>query len=266
MTLWVRFAIGNAEGFGVLRDDLVQVYDGDMFTAPIATDTLLPLSDLRLLAPVQPGKFIGLWNNFYAAAEKQSLPIPTTPLYFLKAPSSIIGPEDGFRAPAGYDGKVVYEGELGVVIGSRCTNVSEADATAHIFGYTCVNDITAADLFFAADPEFPGFPQWARAKGCDGFGPLGPVIATGIDPMMASVKVSLNGRERQNYPLADMILPPARIVSLLSREMSLLPGDVIACGTSVGALPMRPGMVVEVAIDGIGHLRNHYLTVDAQAS
>ena len=87
-----------------------------------------------------------------------------------------------------------------------------------------------------------------------------------LDRSWTSVKVLLNGRERQNYPLADMILPPARIVSLLSREMTLLPGDVIACGTSVGALPMRPGMVVEVAIEGIGHLRNHYLTVDAQAS
>lgn len=255
MTLWVRFD----GGFGVLTGETIAVHTGDMFGTNGPSGAVLNLADIRLLAPVQPGKFIGLWNNFYAVAARTGHPAPNVPLYFLKASSSIIGPEDGFRAPPGYDGKVVYEGELGVVIGRRCFNVSEAEAAAHIFGYTCVNDITAADLFFAAAPEFPSFPQWARAKGCDGFGPIGPAIATGLDPMGAAVKVALNGRERQNYPLADMILPPARIVSLLSREMTLHPGDVIACGTSINALPMRPGMVVEVSIEGIGTLRNHYL-------
>lgn len=255
MTLWVRFD----GGFGVLTGETIAVHTGDMFGTNGPSGAVLNLADIRLLAPVQPGKFIGLWNNFYAVAARTGHPAPNVPLYFLKASSSIIGPEDGFRAPPGYDGKVVYEGELGVVIGRRCFNVSEAEAAAHIFGYTCVNDITAADLFFAAAPEFPSFPQWARAKGCDGFGPIGPAIATGPDPMGAAVKVALNGRERQNYPLADMILPPARIVSLLSREMTLHPGDVIACGTSINALPMRPGMVVEVSIEGIGTLRNHYL-------
>lgn len=262
MTLWVRFE----SGFGVLSGDAIAVHAGDMLGANAATGEVRNLADTRLLAPVQPGKFIGLWNNFHAVAARTGQPAPNFPLYFLKATSSIIGPEDGFRAPPNYDGKVVYEGELGVVIGSRCFNVSEAEASAHIFGYTCVNDITAADLFFSVDPEFPSFPQWARAKGCDGFGPIGPVIATGIDPMGAAVKVALNGRERQNYPLSDMILPPARIVSLLSREMTLHPGDLIACGTSINALPMRPGMVVEVSIEGIGGLRNHYLTDVAQAS
>ncbi len=255
MTLWVRFD----GGFGMLSNDTIAVHAGDMFGANAPTGEVRSRADVRLLAPVQPGKFIGLWNNFHAVAARTGHPAPDVPLYFLKANSSIIGPEDGFRAPPTYDGKVVYEGELGVVIGRKCFNVSEAEAAACIFGYTCVNDITAADLFFAADPEFPSFPQWARAKGCDGFGPVGPVIATGFDPMVSSVKVALNGRERQNYPLSDMILPPARIVSLLSREMTLHPGDLIACGTSVNALPMRPGMAVDVSIDGIGVLRNHYL-------
>ena len=109
---------------------------------------------------------------------------------------------------------MVYEGELGVVIGSRCTNVSEADATAHIFGYTCVNDITAADLFFAADPEFPGFPQWARAKGCDGFGPLGPVIATDIE--VGKLKPDLT-REELIAELRGHALAPASIVERYTR-------------------------------------------------
>jgi 2-keto-4-pentenoate hydratase/2-oxohepta-3-ene-1,7-dioic acid hydratase in catechol pathway len=158
------------------------------------------------------------------------------------------------RKPAGYDGRVVYEGELGIVIGRTCRNVAEADAASHIFGYTCINDVTALDLL-AADPSFP---QWTRAKGFDGFAPVGPVIATGIDPAGLVVRTLVNGRERQNYPVADMIFPPAKLVSLISRDLTLEPGDVIACGTSLGVLPMRPGTTVEVAIDGIGTLKNAF--------
>jgi 2-keto-4-pentenoate hydratase/2-oxohepta-3-ene-1,7-dioic acid hydratase in catechol pathway len=132
--------------------------------------------------------------------------------------------------------------------------VSEEEAETAIFGLTCVNDVTALDLLNAD----PSFPQWARAKGCDGFGPVGPAIATGLDWRGLRVQVALNGRVRQDYPCSDMILPPARIVSLISREMTLEPGDLVACGTSVGALPMRPGMAVEVTISGIGTLTNVY--------
>ncbi len=178
--------------------------------------------------------------------------IPAGPLYFLKSPGSIQDPEGAIVPPAGYAGKTLYEGELGIVIGRVCTNVSEAEAAEAIFGYTCVNDVTALDILNAD----PSFPQWARAKSCDSFGPCGPAIVTGLDWSQLRVRTLLNGRERQNYPASDMILPPARIVSLISREMTLQPGDLIACGTSVGALPMRPGMVVEVVIDGIGTLRN----------
>ena len=100
------------------------------------------------------------------------------------------------------------------------------------------------------------FPQWARAKSCDSFGPVGPAIATGLDWRTLQIRTLLAGRERQNYPVSDMIFSPPAIVSRISREMTLEPGDLIACGTSLGALPMRPGMVVEVVIDGIGILRN----------
>ena len=253
MTLWVRFQRSDRAEFGTLADGQIAVHIGEMFGIPCPTGESLPADAVRLLAPVVPGKFIGLWNNFHALAAKTGDAIPTEPLYFLKATSSVIGPGDSFRAPPGYDGRVVYEGELGVVIGQRCTAVSEAEAAERIFGYTCVNDITAAGLF--GDPVFP---QWARAKSCDGFGPVGPAIATGLDPATLVVRTLLGGRERQNYPIADMILPPARIVSLISREMTLEPGDLITCGTSLGVLPMRPGMTVEVVIDGIGTLRNSY--------
>ena len=250
MALWVRYE----GGFGTLSGDEVTPHTGDMFDGASPSGKPIPVANLHLLPPVMPGKFIGLWNNFHALAAKLGQAVPDTPLYFLKAASALLPPGGTIRAPAGYAGKTVYEGELGIVIGRRCAQADEAEAAAAIFGYTCVNDVTALDLL-TADPSFP---QWARAKGCDTFGPVGPAIATGLDPATLTVRTLLNGRERQNYPVADMILPPARIVSLLSREMTLMPGDLIACGTSLGVLPLRPGAEVTVAIDGIGALTNRF--------
>ena len=253
MTLWVRYEHQGIDRFGTLDEaGRIQPYAGDLFANPVPAGETLELAEVSLRAPVRPVNFIGLWNNFHELAARLGTAIPTEPLYFLKSPGSIQHPEGTIRPPADYAGKTLYEGELGIVIGRTCANVSEQDAAEAIFGYTCVNDVTALDILNAD----PSFPQWARAKGCDTFGPCGPAIATGLDWSALRVKVLLNGRERQNYPASDMILPPARIVSLLSREMTLQPGDLIACGTSVGALPMRPGMVVEVVIDGIGTLRN----------
>jgi 2-keto-4-pentenoate hydratase/2-oxohepta-3-ene-1,7-dioic acid hydratase in catechol pathway len=252
MTLWVRFRRDGAEGFGTLDGEAIAVHAGDLFAGASPTGETLALADVALLPPVRPGAFIGLWNNFHAAAAKQGLAIPEVPLFFLKSPRSVSGPDAPIIPPAGYTGRVIYEGELGLVIGRRVSNADEAEAEAAIFGLTCVNDVTALDLLNAD----PSFAQWARAKGCDGFGPIGPAIATGLDWSGLSVQVALNGRVRQDYPTSDMIIPPARIVSLISREMTLEPGDVIACGTSVGALPMRAGMTVEVTIAGIGTLRN----------
>ena len=255
MALWVRFARQNGStGFGTLDDAAgrIAVHAGEMFAAPAPTGEVLARDAVRLLAPVRPGKFIGLWNNFRELAAKTGAAIPERPLWFLKAGTSVLDPEGIIAPPAGYAGRVLYEGELGLVIGRRCKDADEAEAARAIFGLTVVNDVTALDLL-TADPSFP---QWARAKSCDSFGPVGPAIATGLDWSALRVTVALGGRVRQDYPTADMILPPARIVSLLSREMTLEPGDVIACGTSVGALPMRPGMVVEVTIEGIGTLRN----------
>jgi 2-keto-4-pentenoate hydratase/2-oxohepta-3-ene-1,7-dioic acid hydratase in catechol pathway len=254
MALWVRFARQDGTtGFGTLDDaaGVIAVHGGEIFAAA-PTGESLARDAVRLLAPVVPGKFIGLWNNFRELAAKTGAAVPEAPLWFLKAGSSLNHPDGVIAPPAGYAGKVLYEGELGLVIGQRCKDADEATAAGAIFGLTAVNDVTALDVLNAD----PSFAQWARAKSCDGFGPVGPAIATGLDWANLRVQVALNGRVRQDYPCSDMIIPPARIVSLLSREMTLEPGDVIACGTSVGALPMRPGMVVEVTIAGIGTLRN----------
>ncbi len=242
MMRWVVWLEDGSIRFGSVDGEKVQPYCGDIFDAPESDGSALPLVALALVAPVRPRNFIGLWNNFCALADKQGNAKPDFPLYFLKAPSSIIGPDATITPPATYTGKTLYEGELGIVIGRDRT----------IFGYTIVNDVTALDVL-TADPSFP---QWARAKSFASFGPVGPCIVTGIDLATARVRVALNGRVRQDYPLADMIIPPARIVELIGQEIALHPGDIIACGTSLGALPMRPGMVVEVSIDGIGTLRN----------
>ncbi|MFQ5775812.1 MAG: fumarylacetoacetate hydrolase family protein [Kiloniellaceae bacterium] len=255
MTRWIRFRHGDRVGFGTLEADTILECEGDMFAGPAATGRTLALSEVSVLTPSEPSKMIALWNNFHALAEKLNLPRPEEPLYFLKAGNSFQATERTIRRPKAYTGKVVYEGELGIVIGKACKEVPEAQIEPYIFGYTCINDVTAVELI----NKDPTFAQWVRAKSFDGFGAFGPVVATGLDPMKLSVRTVLNGAERQNYPVSDMIHPPARLVSLLSHDMTLYPGDVIACGTSVGVGSMKePRNVVEVSIEGIGTLRNTF--------
>lgn len=250
---------GRLDG-GRLDADVVALHDGDPFAGAVATGETLPLSDLRLLTPCVPSKMICLWNNFHALAAKLEVPVPPEPLYFLKAPSAFLAHGETIHRPARYDGPVVYEGELGIVIGKTCRAVSEAEAGERIFGYTCVNDVTAAKII----TKDPTFPQWARAKSYDGFGVFGPGILpveeAGGGPSDWSIRTLLNGDERQNYPVADMVFPPARLVSLLSHDMTLLPGDVIACGTSVGVGSMKaPENLVEVSVGPIGPLSNRFV-------
>ena len=229
------------------------IIDAEMFHpraglgADAAAGAAMPVADVTLLAPVAPQKFIGLWNNFKAAAEKAGYDHPAHPLYFFKADTSLAGHGAQVELPASA-GRVVFEGELGIVIGKTCKNISEQDAHDAIFGYTCVNDFTSLDILFAD----PSFPQWTRSKSFDGFGVVGPVIDTDVNWQDLTVKVMVGGRERQSYPAADMILTPPQIVSLLSQDMTLNPSDLIACGTSIGARPVKAGMEVEVVIEGIG--------------
>jgi 2-keto-4-pentenoate hydratase/2-oxohepta-3-ene-1,7-dioic acid hydratase in catechol pathway len=253
MTHWVRFRRNGTVAVGALDGDTIAVHDGDLFAGAKATGETVSVGDVELLAPTEPTKVIALWNNFHALAAKLNVAEPAEPLYLLKAVSSITDPGAVVKRPKSYDGRVVYEGELGIVIGKTATNVSEAEALDHVLGYTVVNDITAGDLI----QKDPTFPQWARAKGFDGFGPFGPAIATDVDPATLTVRTVLNGAERQNYPISDMIFPVAKLVSLLSHDMTLFPGDLIACGTSVGVGAMKePVNEVEIIIDGVGSLKN----------
>ncbi len=192
-------------------------------------------------------------EQFRALAEKLELSRPEAPLFLIK-PANTYRPSGASIPVPEASGRALYEGELAIVIGKAARDVSEAEAMDHVFGFTCINDVTSAAIL-KADASFT---QWARAKGLDGFGPFGPVVATGLDPETLTVRTLVNGRERQNFPISDMLMPVARLVSLLSQGMTLEPGDLIACGTSVGSGPIPKGATVEVVIDGIGTLTNRF--------
>jgi 2-keto-4-pentenoate hydratase/2-oxohepta-3-ene-1,7-dioic acid hydratase in catechol pathway len=250
---WARFRSSDAEvGFGILENAHITEYQGDMFGAARPTGRRIERAQCILQSPCLPSKIVALWNNFHALKLKLGKSAPTHPLFLIKPGTSVNGPEAAIRRPKGYDGKIAFEGELGIVIGSLCKDVSLEDARRHIFGYTCVNDVTASGVL----NENIDFAQWCRSKGYDTFGCLGPVITRELDWSRARVITRLDGIERQNYPLSDMIMPPEELVSRISHDMSLLPGDVIACGTSVGVGSIKEGGSVEVAIDGIGSLAN----------
>lgn len=249
---WLRFTHAGEAGFGRLENSEVHVHQGDMFNEPSPTGQVLALDAISLLPPCRPSKIMALWNNFRAAAARNNWAEPAEPLYFLKAANTWSAHLAPVQRPRCYGARMIYEAELGVVIGKRGRDIPLQDAASHVFGYTCVNDVTALELL-RADTSFE---QWTRAKGFDGFTPFGPWIETGVDLAAMHVKALVNGRERQNYPVADMFFSPLALVSLLSRDVTLEAGDIISCGTSIGAGPWQTDAVVEVVIDGVGTLSN----------
>ena len=255
MTQWIRFERGGKTSFGTLEGDTIKVHSGDMFDNPSPTGESVKLGEVQVLTPCDPSKMVGLWNNFHELAAKNDFQHPVDPLYFLKAPNSFHPHGQPIVRPESYDGRILYEGELGVVIGKKCSNVTEAEAGEYIFGYTPVNDVTAVDLM----KKFPTFDQWTRVKSFDTFGVFGPVITTGVDPMKLRIRTVLNGKERQNYPVSDMFFPPHKLVAAISKDMTLMPGDIIACGTSLGAGVMdQASNKIEIVIDGVGTLVNQF--------
>jgi len=254
MTHWVRFEHNGETGFGTVTGDAVAVYRGDMFGSREATGEIRSLSGVRLLTPVPPAIIIALYNNFRERAAKEGLAPPQEPLYFIKPPSCFLANGETIRRPRSFDRGIVFEAELGVVIGRECREISEADADQYIFGYTCVNDVTAGRII----KEDPVFEQWTRSKGFDTFGAVGPHIVSGINPDKARVRAVHNGKEEQNYPVSDMFFSPRQLVSRISHFQTLMPGDLIACGTSLGARPLKDGDQIDVVIDGIGTLNNRF--------
>ena len=253
MARWARFIAPDGTGFGQIEGDSIRLFEGDLFDRPRATGESRRLADVRLTMPVRPSKVIAVWNNFRALLTKLKLKVPPEPLYFIKAPNTYLDPGQAIRKPA-CDSRIIFEGELAVVIGRETRAVAEAAALEHVFGYTCANDVTAVDIL----TRNPDFAQWCRAKGFDTFCPFGPTIATDLDLSVVHVRTILDGSERQRYPLTDMVFSVPQLVSRISRDMTLFPGDMILCGTSVGVGVMKSGSTVEIEIEGIGRLSNPY--------
>ena len=252
MKKWLQFRYKEDAMLGVLDGEQIHIYSGELFNDPQPVGETVSIEEVEILPPCQPGKMLGLWNNFYSRAEHEGWEIPPEPLYFSKTPNSFSTHQQPIRRPALYNGPINFEGELGIVIGKSCKRISERQAEEYIFGYTCVNDVTAKDILF----RDASFPQWTRAKGCDSFGVFGPVIATGLDPEHLVVRAYLDGELLQEYPVTDMVFRPQQLVSLISLDMTLEPGDIIACGTALGATEMVDGQTIEIRIEGIGVLGN----------
>ena len=255
--LWIRYQYKGKVSLGCIQDDGVHVqpYNGDLFNTPQPSGDLIPYSDVVLLTPTTPSKMIALWNNYQGLADAKKLSYPKTPLYLIKPPNTYLAAGMTIRHPPFYSGKVFFEGELGIVIGKQATSLdSIQEAKNCIFGYTCINDVTAFDLL----KEDANFDQWTRAKGFDTFGVFGPAIATDLDFSQLVITTFMNHNEMQHYPASDMILSPPETVRQLSQSMSLLPGDIICCGTSIGLGAMDRGCTIEVEIAGIGKLCNTY--------
>ena len=245
----VRYSIGRKTAYGILDDDIIHGLTGTPYRHLIKTGHSQKISDVKLLAPCTPSKIVALGVNYRSHGEEMSHRIPTEPLIFIKPSTSVIGPEASIKYTPSSQ-RVDYEGELGAVIGKRTRPVSTQEAREFIFGYTCVNDVTARDIQ-ALDK------QWTRSKGFDTFCPIGPCIETELDPRNLTLETRLNGKRKQHTSTADLVFPVYELVSFISHVMTLLPGDVIATGTTSGIGPMQPGDMVEVEIEKIGTLRNY---------
>jgi len=235
--------------YGLIEDDVVREISGFPWEQWSATTHSLPLKESHLLAPVTPSKIVCVGRNYAAHAAELGNELPKEPLIFLKPPSSIVGPDEPIVLPK-YSNRVEHEGELGVIMGRKCSHLSdEDDPLSDVLGYTCVNDVTARDLQ-KSDVQF------TRAKGFDTFCPVGPHIETALDPRALLVETYVNGLPRQSGRTSLMTYPVAFLVRWISRMMTLLPGDLIATGTPAGVGPLVTGDTVEVSVAGIGVLRN----------
>jgi len=238
--------IGILDGQSVLP--LAEGETIDSFPSP-RTDDAISISNVKLVAPVAPSKIVCVGRNYREHAAELGNKMPDEPLLFLKAPSSVISSGDCIELP-GQSKQVEHEGELGVVIGRQARKLTQdEDPLSYVFGYTCVNDVTARDLQ-RKDVQF------TRGKSFDTFCPVGPFIVDGLDPLNLVVTTRVNGTVKQNGRTADMAFSVPFLIRYIADIMTLYPGDLIATGTPAGVSPMKDGDVVEVEIEGIGVLRN----------
>lgn len=253
-----RFTTGDDPMFGLVDgagEKIAEITGDPLYTKIELTGTVHQVEDVRLLAPVIPrSKIIGIGRNYADHAKEMGNEVPAEPLMFLIPNTAVIGPGDPVVMPE-ISERVDYEGELAVVIGRMCKDVSPEEAKKVVFGYTISNDVTARDL-----QKSDG--QWSRAKGFDTFCPLGPWIETDLDPADSRVTTRLDGEVVQDGPTSDMIFGVAELISHASRAFTLLPGDVILTGTPEGVGPVKAGQHVEVEVPEIGVLANTYVALE----
>jgi len=248
----VRYAIGGEIAYGVVEEGTtIRRLVGSPFESLATGPINHPLDRVRLLAPVEDPQVIGVGLNYVSHIKESNQVAPTIPMLFMKPGTAVIGPEEPIVYPR--EGKNVhYEGELAVVIGRKTRRVDEHQALEHVLGYTCANDVSER-VIQSAEMKMGCL---LVGKSYDTFCPLGPVIATGLDPTNLDLTTRLNGQVRQQINTSDLLFSVARLVSYLSQAITLLPGDVIITGTPAGVGPVKPGDVIEVEIFGIGVLRN----------
>ena len=245
----VRYLAGGEVRYGIVEGDRVRELLEPYYVGLIPMQTTRPLAEVDLLAPSRPSKMVCVGLNYRAHAREVKMAIPEEPVIFLKPTGALLGPGRPIIVPSGV-GRVDYEAELAIVLGREARGVREDEADSYILGYTCFNDVTARDLQ-AKDG------QWTRSKSFDTFGVLGPWIETDVgDPHDLAVTCRLNGQVRQQSRTSDLAFGCRRLVSWVSRVMTLQAGDVIATGTPAGIGPMQPGDTVEVEVERIGVLGN----------
>jgi 2-keto-4-pentenoate hydratase/2-oxohepta-3-ene-1,7-dioic acid hydratase in catechol pathway len=249
----VRFTAAGTVRYGVLEGSHIVEYAGTPYATFKKARKRYPLRQTVLLPPVAPSKIVGVALNYRDHLERLNVTAPAEPLIFFKPTSALCGPDDPIVIPA-QSRRVEYEGELAIVIKKHCRHVSAERAREYVLGYTCLNDVTARDL--QAREAHPN-----RAKAFDSFCPIGPCVATDIDPNGVDLETYLNGERKQAVNTKQLIFPVEDLIARISAVMTLLPGDVIATGTPGGSGPMHPGDKVEVRIEGIGSLRNSVIKI-----
>jgi 2-keto-4-pentenoate hydratase/2-oxohepta-3-ene-1,7-dioic acid hydratase in catechol pathway len=243
--------LGSDPHFGVMEDEktIRAIASDPLYAGIFKEDETFLLEDVRLLAPVIPrSKVVCVGKNYADHAAEMGGEVPEEPIIFIKPNTSVIGPNDVIQWPSSSE-RIDHEAELAVVISKICKEVPREKVKDVIFGYTVANDVTARDL-----QKKDG--QWSRAKGFDTFCPIGPWIDTEFVPGSQLVTATIDGELKQSAPLSDMVFDVPFIIEFVTKVMTLLPGDVILTGTPSGIGPMNAGGEVEVAVEGLGSLRN----------
>jgi 2-keto-4-pentenoate hydratase/2-oxohepta-3-ene-1,7-dioic acid hydratase in catechol pathway len=245
---YVRYQYSGNRSYGILDDQTIHELHGDIFAGAERTGKTFKVSDVKLLAPCEPSKVLAVGRNYKSHIADRGIEPAKEPGIFWKPSSCIIGPEEEIIFPDDAT-NVHYEAELVVVIGKRGKNISEADASKHVFGITAGNDVSARDWQ-------KNDLQWFRAKGSDTFGALGPCIVQGLNYNDLLVQSRLNGEVRQSQRTVDLIFSVDFVISYMSRYVTLFPGDIIYTGTPGNTKAMAPGDVIEIEVEGVGTLRN----------